>query len=259
MTALVTGGARGLGASIVQELANNGATVIIADILVELGNSLVNTLNSQGMSAWFSYLDVTEESQWIKTVSKIENEFGHLDIVVNNAGMIVRKCLSEMSLEEWNRALSVNLTSIFLSVKHCRRLLRSSNSARIVNISSTAGIIAHHDPSYTASKWAVRGLTKSVALELMEDGIRINSVHPSMISTPLTEAAPVGHIEANQYAIPLGRAAEPEEIAYVVAFLCSPRNSYMTGSEVVVDGGMTCAGVAHMRAQFQKQFVLQTE
>ena len=254
LVACVTGAARGLGASIVKQLAQEGATVIITDMLSDLGESLANELQALGCKASFKYLDVTSEEQWEQFVRDIRKEYKSLDILVNNAGMIVRKRLSALALEEWNRALSVNLTSVFLSVKHCRPLLARSKSASVVNISSTAGIIAHMDPSYTASKWAVRGFTKSASLELINDGIRINSVHPSMISTPLTEAAPPGHIEANCYAIPLGRAADPGEIANVVCFLCSPKSSYMTGSEVVVDGGMTTAGVAHMRSRFQDQF-----
>ncbi len=252
--ACVTGGAQGLGASIVKQLAREGATVILADVLHDAGESLATELQEGGLSVIFKSLDVTSEEQWEQLVTDINNAFGRLDIVVNNAAIIVRKRLSELSIKEWNHALSVNLTGVFLSVKHCRPLLARSPSASIVNVSSTAGMIAHLDPSYTASKWAVRGFTKSASLELVGDGIRVNSVHPAMILTPLTEAGPPGHIEANRYAIPLGREATPQEITNVVYFLCSPKSSYMTGSEIVVDGGMTTAGVAHMRAQFQAQY-----
>ncbi len=254
LVACVTGGASGLGAGIVTQLAQEGVTVIAADVQTDKGEAFAETLRKQGLSVYFRHLDVTCEEQWILLVEDLETEFSGLDILVNNAGIIIRKRLSDLSLEEWNRAVSVNLNSVFLGVKHCRNLLARSTSASIVNISSTAGIIAHLDPSYTTSKWGVRGFTKAAALELVQDGIRVNSVHPSMIATPLTEAAPPGHMEANRYAIPMGREAQPEEIAKVVCFLCSRGSSYMTGSEIVVDGGMTTAGVAHMRAQFQEQY-----
>ena len=221
---------------------------------LQKGTPWVSALNSAGYSTSFSYLDVSREDSWKNLVNTIANKYGRLDILVNNAAIIIRKRLSELTLNEWHRAMAVNVDGVFLGIKYCRHLLKHSEAAAIVNLSSTAGIIAHIDPSYTTSKWAVRGLTKSAALELIDDGIRVNSVHPSMIATPLTAAGPSGHVEANRHAIPMGRGAAPQEIANVVCFLCSPQASYMTGSEVVVDGGMTTAGVPHMRAKFQHQF-----
>ena len=253
-TACVTGGARGLGTSISSQLAAKGAHVIIADILVSEGKSLAFELNNAGYKATFHHLDVSQEKSWLELTQIISAKFGHLDILINNAAIMIRKRLSEFNLEEWHKVLAVNVDGVFLGIKSCRHLLKKSSHAAIINISSTAGIIAHSDPSYTTSKWAVRGLTKSAALELINDGIRVNSIHPSMIITPLTAAGPPGHVEANQHAIPMGRGADPQEIANVVCFIASPQASYMTGSEVVVDGGMTTTGVAHMRAQFQKQF-----
>ncbi len=257
--ACVTGGARGLGASIVRTLAKNGAHVIIADILSTEGKSLAFDLRNSGLRASFEDLNVGQEESWQTLTDNIAAQFGQLDILVNNAAIIIRKRLSQLTLQEWHAAMKVNVDGVFLGIKSCRPLLKRSQAAAIVNVSSTAGIIAHLDPSYTTSKWAVRGFTKSAALELIQEGIRVNSVHPSMIDTPLTAAGPPGHIEANRHAIPMGRGADPQEIANVVYFLSSPQSSYMTGSEVVVDGGMTTAGVPHMRAQFQQHFNEQKE
>lgn len=247
--ACVTGGARGLGAAIVRRLAADGATVVVADVLEAEGALLAAELPS----VIFLRHDVMAETDWQTLTDRIGTGFGRLDILVNNAAIIIRKRLSEQSLAEWDRAFAINVAGVFLGMKYCRPLLARSGSGAIVNVSSTAGLVAHLDPSYTASKWAVRGLTKSAALELIGDGIRVNSVHPSTIATPLTAAAPAGHLEANRHAIPMGREAQPEEIASIVAFLASSESSYMTGSEVTADGGMTTAGVAHMRAAFQKQ------
>jgi 3alpha(or 20beta)-hydroxysteroid dehydrogenase len=253
MIACVTGGARGLGAAIVRQLVSEGAKVVIADVLEDEGTALADELAGSGGFARFHRHDVTSEADWMSLADEIASEFGRLDILVNNAGIIIRQRLSDQTLAQWQRAFDVNVAGVFLATKHCRPLLKKSEAASIVNISSTAGVVAHLDPSYTASKWAVRGLTKSTALELVGDGIRVNSVHPSVIATPLTDAAPAGHIEANRHAVPLGREAQPAEIANIVAFLASPLSSFMTGSEVVADGGMTSAGVAHMRAKFQER------
>lgn len=172
---------------------------------------------------------------------------------MNNAGIIIRKSLAETSKTEWDKAMNINVAGVFLGMKHCHAMLAEAAPSAIVNISSTAGIIAHGDPSYTASKWAVRGLTKSAALEFSADRIRVNSVHPAMIATPLTFAAPEGHMEANRAVIPMGREASPDEIANVVLFLASDDASFMTGSEVMADGGLTTGGVAHARKRVQAE------
>jgi 3alpha(or 20beta)-hydroxysteroid dehydrogenase len=245
----VTGGARGLGAAIVRRFAAAGAHLHIADVLEEEGQALAARLREEGLSARYHPLDVTSEAGWQALVAAID---GPLAVLVNNAGLIIRKDMAGTSWAEWNRAMAVNVGGVFLGMKYCHPLLARAAPAAVVNIASTAGMIAHGDPSYTASKWAVRGLTKSAALEMMPDGIRVNSVHPATIATPLTDAAPPGHLAANRFAIPMGRESSPEEIANIVYFLASPESSFMTGTEVVADGGMTTGGVAHMRAQFQR-------
>jgi len=185
--ACVTGGAQGLGACIVKQLAREGATVILADVLHDAGESLATELQEGGLSVIFKSLDVTSEEQWEHLVTDINNAFGRLDIVVNNAAIIVRKRLSELSIKEWNRALSVNLTGVFLSVKHCRPLLARSPSASIVNVSFTAGMIAHLDPSYTASKWKptpVVTASSHATFAMPKSMVKFQPVRPVMPPTP---------------------------------------------------------------------------
>ncbi|MEO3475894.1 SDR family oxidoreductase [Roseomonas sp. CAU 1739] len=245
----VTGAARGLGAAIARGFARQGAHVHVCDILQREGEDLVGTLRADGLRATFHRLDVTQEGDW----QALAGSLATLDVLVNNAGLIVRKSLAGTTRAEWDRALAVNVTGAFLGMQYCRAMLARARPSAIVNISSTAGLIAHGDPSYTTSKWALRGLTKSAALEFAAEGIRVNSLHPATIATPLTDAAPAGHLEANRYAIPLGREATAEEIAAIVLFLTSEAASFMTGSEVTADGGLTTGGVAHMRSQYQKK------
>lgn len=247
----VTGGARGLGAAIARGFARQGAHVHVCDVLLREGEELVGALRADGLRATFHALDVTRESDW----QALAGSLATLDVLVNNAGLIIRKSLAGTTRAEWDRALAVNVTGAFLGMQHCRALLARAAPSAVVNISSTAGLIAHADPSYTTSKWAMRGLTKSAALEFAAEGIRVNSVHPATIATPLTDAAPAGHLDANRHAIPLGREATAEEIAAVVLFLASDAASFMTGSEVTADGGLTTGGVAHMRAQYQSKLV----
>jgi NAD(P)-dependent dehydrogenase (short-subunit alcohol dehydrogenase family) len=249
----VTGGARGLGAAIARGFALQGDHVHVCDILQREGEDLVAALRSDGLRATFHRLDVTQDSEWQALAGSLAGQAGRLAVLVNNAGLIVRKSLAHTTQAEWERALAVNVTGAFLGMKHCRALLARAAPSAVVNISSTAGLIAHGDPSYTTSKWALRGLTKSAALEFAAEGIRVNSLHPATIATPLTDAAPAGHLEANRYAIPLGREATAEEIAAIVLFLASDAASFMTGSEIAADGGLTSGGVAHMRSQYQRQ------
>ncbi|TJZ90651.1 SDR family oxidoreductase [Paracoccus gahaiensis] len=254
-TAIVTGGARGLGAQIVGGLALGGARVFVADVLDADGTALCKALTAGGCQVYYHHLDVSNERSWRGLVESVADQVEQLDILVNNAGIIIRKTLDATTLDEWNRAFAVNVAGVFLGMRDCRALLERSASGSIVNISSTAGLIAHSDPSYTASKWAVRGLTKSAALDMAPRGIRVNSVHPATIATPLTAAAPAGHLEANRHAIPLGREATAAEIAQIVLFLASERASFVTGAEIAADGGLVTGGVAHMREAFQRAFV----
>jgi len=255
----ITGAARGLGATLARRFAVAGAHVHAADVLSAETDELVGDLLKRGLSASSHHLDVSDEGDWKRLVYKVGARAQGLNVLINNAGIIVRKSLSETTRADWDRVMNINIAGVFLGIKHCRALLAQSAPSAVVNISSTAGPIAHNDPSYTASKWAVRGLTKSAALELIGDGIRVNSVHPATIATPLTHAAPAGHVEANRAVIPLGREASPDEIANIVLFLASGEASFITGSEIIVDGGLTTGGIAHIRAKVQTGFAVQAE
>jgi NAD(P)-dependent dehydrogenase (short-subunit alcohol dehydrogenase family) len=253
----VTGAARGLGATLARRLALAGAHVHAADVRSAETDELVRDLLGAGLSASSHRLDVSDESDWKRLVDTVGARGQGLNILVNNAGIIVRKPLSDTTRADWDRVMNINVAGVFLGIKHCRALLAQSAPSAVINISSTAGLVGHSDPSYTASKWAIRGLTKSAAIELIGDGIRVNSVHPATIATPLTHCAPAGHVEANRAVIPLGREASPDEIANIVLFLASSEASFITGSEVIADGGLTTGGIAHVRAKIQTDLAVQ--
>lgn len=249
--ALVTGAASGLGRATARLLAGHGASVVACDVRDDDGERLAAELRADGYRARFVPLDVACEDDWQRIAQIIRRDFGALDALVNNAGIIVRRRITEATLDDWRRVMDVNVTGAFLGIREMAPIIRDCGGGAIVNVSSTAGIVAHHDVAYTASKWALRGLTKSSALDLVRWNIRVNSVHPATIATALTDAAPAGHLEANRRAIPMGREATGEEVAEVILFLASDRSSFITGSEIVVDGGLTTAGVAWMRGQIQ--------
>jgi 3alpha(or 20beta)-hydroxysteroid dehydrogenase len=248
---LVTGAASGLGRATAELLAACGASVVVGDVLKAPAEALVDALCRANTHARFLPLDVTSEADWVRVANAVCAQLGRLDVLVNNAGIITRRGVMDTILADWHRVMSVNVTGAFLGTKYMAPIIRDSGGGAIVNVSSTAGLIAHSDAAYTTSKWALRGLTKTSALEFVRWGIRVNSVHPATIATPLAEAAPAGHLDANRHAIPLGREASPLEVAQVIAFLASSRASFMTGTEVAVDGGLSSGGVAWMRSQFQ--------
>ena len=250
--ALVTGGAGGLGSATVRLLAARGASVVICDVCEQDGEGVAAELRAAGHSARFLMLDVTREDDWQNVERIVTREIGPLNILVNNAGIILRQGVTDATLRDWHRVMDVNVAGAFLGTRQFAPVMRDCGGGAIVNVSSTAGLIAHHDVAYTASKWALRGLTKAAALDLVRWNIRVNSVHPATIATPLTDAAPDGQLQANRGAIPMGREASAEEVAEAIAFLASERSSFMTGSEIVVDGGLSSAGVAWMRAGLQR-------
>jgi len=248
---LVTGAASGLGAACARLFGEMGCHVICADVSQQL-EAYVDDLRVAGLRVTECRLDVCQPEQWARARHLVAETFGQLHVLVNNAGIIVRTGIADTSLEAWRRVLDVNVTGAFLGIQTMAPLMPDSAGAAIVNVSSTAGLIAHKDVSYTTSKWALRGLTKSASLDLVARGIRVNSVHPATISTALTDAAPPGHVEANRHAIPMGREASAREIAQIVVFLASSQSSFMTGAEIAADGGLTSSGVPWMRAAYQR-------
>jgi 3alpha(or 20beta)-hydroxysteroid dehydrogenase len=235
--AVVSGGARGMGASHVRALVAEGAKVVFGDILDEEGEAVAKDV---GADARYVHLDVTQPDDWQRAVGIAVDEFGGVDVLVNNAGIINVGFIEDYEIAEWHRILDINLTGVFLGIRAVVPQMKAAGRGSIINISSIegmAGTIACH--GYTATKFAVRGLTKSTAMELGPSGIRVNSIHPGLIKTPMTEWVP-----DDLFTTALGRAADPQEVSNLVIYLASDESSYSTGSEFVVDGGCT-AGLAH--------------
>jgi len=227
---LVTGGARGIGAATVKRLVDDGARVMVADILDDEGGALVSAL---GESAAYCHLDVTDASQWQEAVKQTVATFGRLDGLVNNAGVVSFNGIESETPEGFARVLDINLTGVFLGMQAAIEPMKQAGGGAIVNVSSTAGLQGYAGLSaYVASKWGVRGLTKAVALDLAPHHIRVLSVHPGPIRTPMTSEMP-DSVVANQ---PIGRFGEPEEVANMIRFVLAEA-SFSTGSEFVVDGG----------------------
>jgi 3alpha(or 20beta)-hydroxysteroid dehydrogenase len=228
--ALVSGGARGLGAAHARAIVAEGGKVVIGDVLDVEGRALAAEL---GDAARYVHLDVTSCEEWATAVAVAVDTFGLLNVLVNNAGIWNHGAIGEYTIEQWDRIMSINVTGAFLGITAARDALVASAPSSIVNTSSTAGIQGNpFVHGYVASKFAIRGLTKSVALELGPLNVRVNSVHPGVIRTPMTDGLEVGgQIGA------LRRIGEPEEVAALVVFLASDESSFQTGAEFIVDGG----------------------
>jgi 3alpha(or 20beta)-hydroxysteroid dehydrogenase len=232
--ALISGGARGMGAEDARLLVAEGAKVVVGDIRDDEGKALADELNAIGDSARYVHLDVTQLDQWEAAVATATGEFGKLDVLVNNAGIVAAGPLREFRMDKWQKVIDVNLTGTFLGMRASVDAMTAAGRGSIINVSSIEGIrgapMVH---PYVASKWAVRGITKSAALELAPLNIRVNSLHPGFIRTPMT-----AHLPEDMVTIPLGRPAESREVATFVVFLASDESSYATGSEFIVDGGL---------------------
>lgn len=235
--ALVTGGARGQGASHAEALASAGWRVIIADILNEEGEKLAATLAEKGLNVRYLNLDVTDENAWAAAIHDIEQHDGGLDTLVNNAGIIRVTPLNELGLREWDLILKVNTTSVLWGMKAAFEALTRRGGGTIVNVASTA---AHRGAeaygAYSASKAAVLALTRAAALEYAPHNIRVNSISPGGVETPMNDDEPQGGTSSSA---PLGRRARPEEISPLVVYLASDASSYATGADFLIDGGVT--------------------
>ena len=241
--ALISGGARGIGAAIARLFAREGARVVIGDLLEAEGRRVEADVAAAGGQALFVPLDVTSESDWARGVATAGSRFGRLDILVNNAGIGGAGRLEDTRVEDWNRVMDVNAKGVFLGTKAAIPALRAAGGGSIVNISSQLGLVGMDDssPQYQASKGAVRLLTKLTALQYAKERIRANSVHPGPIITPMTEGrrADPAVLARMTSRIPLGRYGEAEEIAYGALYLASDESRFVTGSELVIDGGWT--------------------
>ena len=235
-TVIVTGGARGMGASHARGFIAEGANVVIADVVEQEGQSLADQL---GDRAIFSRLDVTSEADWTATVTAAENAFGPVSVLVNNAGIVHFARIADTEPADWSRVIDINLTGTYLGIRALASSMRKAGGGAIVNISSGAGMSgASGLGAYVASKWGVRGLTKTAALELARDKIRVNSIHPGATRTTMAAQPDVEAVMAasvKNLAIP--RIAEPEELTRLVLFVASDEASFSTGSEFIADGG----------------------
>jgi 3alpha(or 20beta)-hydroxysteroid dehydrogenase len=226
--ALVTGAAAGIGAATVRRFVEEGAEVILADVAVENGNALAADLGAR-----FELLDVRDASAWAAVVDRSCG----LDVLVNNAGIVELGGVAEMDEASFRRLLDVNAVGVFLGMKAVVPSMRERGGGSIVNVSSVAGLVGNpHSIGYAASKWAVRGMSKSAAVDLAADGIRVNSVHPGVIRTPMSASVDPAKTSGDA---PLGRLGEPTEVADLIVYLASDESSFTTGAEHVIDGGTT--------------------
>src|SRR5690606_9712264 len=234
--AIVTGGARGMGASHARRFVEEGAKVVITDLNAEAGQALASEL---GENAMFVQQDVTSSQGWERVVTEAEKAFGPVNILVNNAGISVASSFEAMTEEQYRKIIDINQVSVFLGMKTVLPSMKKTEKGSIVNISSINGLVAGA-VGYTDSKFAVRGMSKAAAIEFAKYGIRVNSVHPGVIETPMvSEGDAVEQIKQFAKFIPLQRIAQSEEITNLVLFLASDESSYSTGAEFVADGGLT--------------------
>ena len=241
--ALISGGARGQGAAEAKLFAGEGAKVVFGDILDDLGRQVEAEIHEVGGEALYVHLDVTKEHDWASAVESAVSKYRKLDILVNNAGITIRKNVEDTTEEDWDRIMAINAKGVFLGTKQAIPAMRESGGGSIVNISSTAGLVGNPfgGASYAATKGAVRLFTKATAIQYAKEGIRCNSVHPGLLETPMTQdmLADAAHREERTQRIPLGRVGTAEDVAYGVLYLASDEASFVTGSELVIDGGAT--------------------
>ena len=243
--ALISGGARGQGAVEARMFAAEGASVVIGDILDEQGRQTEAELQELGYNVTYVHLDVTSEADWEAAVQAAVDAYGKLDILLNNAGILIRKNIEDTTEADWDRIFAVNAKGVFLGTKAALPALRENGGGSIINISSTAGLVGspNGSASYTATKGAVRLFTKSTAIQHAAEGIRCNSIHPGPIETDMIADTlnDPDSMALRMQRLPLGRVGKPSEIAYGAIYLASDESSFVTGAELVIDGGTTAA------------------
>jgi NAD(P)-dependent dehydrogenase (short-subunit alcohol dehydrogenase family) len=241
--ALISGGARGQGATEVHLFVREGAKVVFGDVLDEAGRQVEAAVRAAGGEARYVHLNVTSETDWRQAVETAVQHYGKLNVLVNNAGILIRKSIEDTTEDDWDRIMAVNVKGVFLGTKYAIPAMRRAGGGSIINISSTAGLVGnpYGSSAYTASKGGVRLFTKATAIQHAQDNIRCNSVHPGPIDTEMirdTLSDPALRAERLKR-IPLGKVGTAEDVAYGVLYLASDEASFVTGSELVIDGGST--------------------
>lgn len=238
--AIISGGANGIGAAHARVFSREGAKVVVGDVQGELGQQVVDGIVREGGEAVFVLLDVTREADWANAIRTTVDRFGGLTTLVNNAGLFRPEGVESTTVEIWERIIAVNQKGIWLGMKAAMPELKKSGNGAIVNLSSIYGIVGSPGAiAYHATKGAVRLMSKAAALEYARLGVRVNSVHPGVINTTMLGDVPADALKALEGMIPVGKFGEPEDVAYASVFLCSDEARYATGSELVIDGGMT--------------------
>ena len=241
--AIITGGARGQGATEARMFAREGARVVIGDVRDELGMQVEAEIRELGGEAVYLHLDVTSADDWQRAIDTAEQQFGKVDVLVNNAAIVLRKDIEETTSDDWDNIMAVNAKGVFLGARAVIPAMRRAGGGSIVNISSISGLVGIGPPAYIATKGAVRLFTKSTAIQYASENIRANSIHPGSVDTDMRReglgSQTTEEIQARVDNIPLGRVGTTEDISYGALFLASDESSFMTGSELVIDGGYT--------------------
>ena len=241
--AIITGGARGQGATEARMFAQEGARVVIGDIRDELGMQVEAEIRELGGEAVYLHLDVTSDDDWQRAIETAEQQFGKVDVLVNNAAIVLRKDIEETTGEDWDNIMEINAKGVFLGTRAVIPAMRRAGGGSIINISSISGLVSIGPPAYIATKGAVRLFTKSTAIQYASENIRANSIHPGSVDTDMRRegmgSQTEEEIQARVDNIPLGRVGTTEDISYGALFLASDESSFMTGSELVIDGGYT--------------------
>lgn len=238
--ALITGGASGIGAGHVRLFTEAGAKVLVCDIQEDLGRKVVDEVKRKGADAAFFRLDVADEGNWKKAVAEAVRLFGSLTTLINNAGVFIPGGVESETNEGWNRLISINLTGVWLGMKTAMPELLKTGNAAIINVSSIYGIVGSPEAiAYHAAKAGVRLMSKTAAIEYARRGVRVNTVFPGVIKTPILGDVPEDMMRTLEEAIPMGRTGVPEDIAYCSLYLCSDEARFVTGGDFVIDGGAT--------------------